>query len=212
MSVGATQSPQRPSLAETSRALLHDRVLDAVGELLADRSWPGVSMAAIAEQAGVSRQTIYNSFGNRQELAQAYVMREGARFSVAVGEAIRAHDDPTDALRAALRLFLIAAAPHPLVRAITAGEGEELLPLVTTRGAPLVEFVSDELTSVIGESWPQVPEAEVRLLTDCMVRLALSHAALPAGSAEQASADLAHVLGPHLERLVAGGKQPGRSS
>ncbi|CAN5567780.1 TetR family transcriptional regulator [soil metagenome] len=202
----------KPSLAEASRALLVERVLDAVGELLAEKSWGNVSMAAIAGRAGVSRQTLYNSFGNRQELAQAYVMREGERFVTAVGEAVRGHRDPSEALRAALELFLVAAAPHPLVRAITAGEGEELLPLVTTRGAPLVEFVTQRLALVIDENWPGIPSPEVQLLSDCLVRLALSHAALPAGPAPRAASDLAYVLGPHLDRLVAGIEAAGASS
>ncbi len=199
----STQASLRPSLADESRALLRDRVLDAVGELLADTSWPDVSMSAIADRAGVSRQTLYNSFGNRQELAQAYVMREGGRFVAAVTDAIRSHSQPREALQAALELFLVAAAPHPLVRAIGAGDGGELLPLVTTRGAPLVEFVTEQLAAVIDENWPGLPPQEVALLSDTVVRLALSHAALPGKAPEQAARELSHILAPHLDRLLA---------
>ena len=73
-------APPRPGFAEASRDLLRETVLDAVGELLAERSWPEVTMAQVAERAGVTRQTLYNSFGSRDELAQAYVMREAERF------------------------------------------------------------------------------------------------------------------------------------
>src|SRR5438128_2644013 len=109
----------RTSYPEASRTLLREMVLDAVGDQLAGRSWSDVTMANVAEQAGVSRQTLYNTFGTRQELAQAYVIREADNFLVAVGEAVRSRaDDPRAALSAALEIFLSAAATHPLVRAI----------------------------------------------------------------------------------------------
>ncbi|MDQ3935089.1 MAG: TetR/AcrR family transcriptional regulator, partial [Actinomycetota bacterium] len=88
--------------AEASRGLLRDTVLDAVGELLADREWSGVTMAEVAERSGVSRQTLYNAFGGRRDLAQAYVMREAERFIAATEQAIRSNaDDPRAALASA---------------------------------------------------------------------------------------------------------------
>src|SRR5581483_2271673 len=111
-----------------TRRLLHQRILDAVGDLLLDRAWAQVTMSAVAEHVGVSRQTLYNAFGSRPELAQAYVEQEADRFLDAVDAAVQAHaSDPREALKAALEIFLTAAGRHPLVRAITSAEaGEEL--------------------------------------------------------------------------------------
>lgn len=47
-------------------------------------------MAEAASAAGVSRQTLYNEFGTRDELGQALVIRESDRFLDAVEEAIDA--------------------------------------------------------------------------------------------------------------------------
>ena len=38
-------------------------------------------MADVAAAGGVSRQTLYNEFGTRDEFAQAFVIREGAASS-----------------------------------------------------------------------------------------------------------------------------------
>ena len=66
------------------RQLLRDRLLDAGRDQLRDRPWARVTMAEIATAAGVSRQTLYNEFGSRDEFGRALVIREGSRFLDAV--------------------------------------------------------------------------------------------------------------------------------
>ena len=60
-------------------------------------------MAEIATAAGVSRQTLYNEFGTRDEFGQALVIRESSRLLDAVEQTIAAHaEDPLAALTAGL--------------------------------------------------------------------------------------------------------------
>lgn len=193
------------SYAEASKTLLRDLVLDALADLLSDRVWADVSMSDVAKHAGVSRQTLYNAFGDRAGLAQAYVLREADRFLAAVtGEIRTREDDPRAAVSAALEIFLAAVATHPLVRAISAAEeGDELLALVTIRGAPVRDRVIEGLSAIIAETWPGVPRADTELVADCLVRLAISHAALPAGEPEETAAAIARVLSPYLDELLA---------
>jgi len=195
----------RDSFAQASRELLRDRVLDSVGELASARPWSEVTMAEVAMAAGVSRQTLYNTFGSRQEMAQAYVMREAERFVDAVSGAIRSRpDDPRDALRAALEIFLGAAETHPLIRAVASAEsGDEFLPLVTTRGGPLVADVTGRFSELMLETWPGLAAGDARLVADCLVRLAISHAALPAGTPASTADSVARILGPFVDRLLA---------
>jgi AcrR family transcriptional regulator len=190
--------------AELTRGLLRDRMVEAVGELLADRPWPKVTMAAVAGRVGVSRQTVYNTFGSRQELARAYVEREADRFLAGVDVAVREHAaQPRDALAAALAVFLGAAGQHPLVRAITSTEGgEELLPLVTTRGGPLIEHVTAHLTGLLVETWPVLRPRDAGPIADALVRLAISYAALPAGDSERTAQTIARILGPSVDELL----------
>ena len=195
----------KPTFAEASRDLLRETVLDAVGELAAERPWSEVKMADVAQVAGVSRQTLYNTFGSRQEMAQAYVLREGDRFVAAVESAIRSNaPDAQAALRSAVEVFLLAAETHPVIRAVVAsgGAGDEFLPLLTTRGGPLVAEVTDRLGQIVVESWPGVPEREAAVIADCLARLAISHAALPADRPDRTAKAIAEVLGPYLDGVI----------
>ena len=202
--MSAVGAIERPPYAEAARALLRDSVLDAAGELLRGRPWESVTMAAIAERAGVSRQTLYNEFGSRPELAQAYVMREAERFLEPVEEAVAAHtSEPRAALGAAFAAFLEMAATHPLVRAISsAEEGDELLALVTTRGGPLLEEVSERLAATLKATWPALAIGDARLVSETLVRLAISHAALPSETPERTAASVSRLLGPLVDELL----------
>jgi AcrR family transcriptional regulator len=195
----------RPTFAESSRGLLRDTVLDAVGELAAERPFAQVKMADVAEGAGVSRQTLYNTFGSRQEMAQAYVLREAGRFLEAVDAALAQHaPDARAALESALEIFLTAAATHPVIRAVAAAEeGGELLPLLTTRGGPLVDEVTTRIGAKLDEHWPGLSPADAELVADCLVRLAISHAALPGGPPAETAAKLARILGPYVDEIAA---------
>lgn len=197
---------QRPTYAEAARALLRDTLLDAAGDLMRERGWGEVTMAGVAAAAGVSRQTLYHTFGSRSDVAQAYVLRETDRFVASVEAALRAHAaDPRRALVAALDVFLAAAEGHPLIRAIVSGgDGDELLALVTTRGGPVLGLAADRLAAVLSAIWPEVDAASIALVADCVVRLAISHATLPGGPPETTAAALGEVLGPYLEQVVRG--------
>ncbi|HTW41426.1 MAG TPA: TetR family transcriptional regulator [Solirubrobacteraceae bacterium] len=202
----ATATDRRPPYAVAARELLRNTLLDAACEQLAGRRWSEVTMADIAGAAGVSRQTLYNEFGSRDEFAQVLVMREADRFLVAVQGAVNAHlDDPAQALAAAFDVFLQAAAENPLVRTIVHGDGaEELLALFTTHGTPLVEGAAERLTEVILAGWPLIARADIELLSECLVRLAISYAGLPKGPTSMSAASVATLLGPYVEQLIAG--------
>ncbi len=185
-----------------------DSLLDATGELLAERTWSEVRMADVGEQAGVSRQTVYNAFGTREGLALAYVNREAERFLAAVAEVVAAHaDDPARALRAALEIFLAAAGTHPLVRAISAAQdGDELLVLVTTGGGPVLGPVTDGLAGTIRDTWPEADPDAAALAADTLVRLAISHAALPTATPEQTADRVARILAPYIDAQIGRGR------
>lgn len=197
-------TPPRTPYSVAARELLRDTLLDAAQAELQERRWSEVTMADIARSAGVSRQTLYNEFGSRDEFAQILVIRESDRFLDAVEAAVRAHlDEPAVALAAAFGVFLTAAAENPLVRTIVGGDGaEQLLALFTTQGKPLVDRASERVTDVLLSGWPLVPREDAELLSECLVRLAISYAALPQGPASMTAASLAKLLGPYIERVV----------
>jgi AcrR family transcriptional regulator len=188
-----------------ARELLRNTLLDSACEELQGRRWADITMADIALAAGVSRQTLYKEFGSREEFAQVLVLREADRFLAAVQEAVHGHlADPAGALSAAFDVFLGAAAENALVRTIIEGDGaEELLALFTTHGKPLVDSAAERLTAVMLDGWPQLQRGDAKLLSECLVRLAISYAALPQGPASMTASSVARLLGPYIERLVA---------
>jgi AcrR family transcriptional regulator len=195
-------SPAR--FSQAARELLRERVLDSLGELLAANSWSELTMADVAARAGVSRQSVYNGFGARAELARVYIAREAERFLAGADAAIREHaHDPIEALTAALAGFLQEAKTHPLLAAITSREGaEDLLPLVTTRGGPLVHAATERLSRSILDTWPEVARSDAKTLSEVLVRLAISYAALSPGPARQTAQRLACMIGPAIERML----------
>lgn len=188
--------------AVAARALLRDTLLDAARGELEQRPWSEVTMADVAQAAGVSRQTLYKEFGSREAFAQAFVLREAERFIAAIEGALDAHlDDPIAALSAAFSLFLEAAAQDRLVRAAIAGSGE-MLPFVTTHGQPLVRGAAERLCVAIGARWPEASAHDAGLLAECLVRLGISYAALPVRPAGMTASSIAELLGPYIERAL----------
>jgi AcrR family transcriptional regulator len=195
----------RPTYAQATKSLLRERLLDAADELLRARVWASISMADIARGAGVSRQTLYNELGSREDFAQAYILRESDRFLATVEEAVRAHlDDPHAALCAAFEVFLDAAAENQLIQTVLAGDGSDgLLALFTTHGAPVLALATERLAAILTYGWPQVDVAELRLLADALVRLAISHVTAPRDPPARTAASITRLLTPSVEQMLA---------
>jgi AcrR family transcriptional regulator len=199
---GIGSPAERTPYPVAARELLRSTLFDAARHELARRPWNEVTMADVAAAAGVSRQTLYKEFGSREEFARALVLREGDRFVAAVEGAMDAHlDDPTAALLDAFGLFLTVAAEDPLIRGALAGE-DEMLPFVTTQGEPLIERATERLHAAIISRWPQVSPHDVALLSECLVRLAISYATLPAGPAGLTASSITELLGPYIDQAI----------
>lgn len=195
----------RSSFQAATRDLLRETAFGAARELLAGQPWSKLSMGVIASTAGVSRQTLYNEFGNREQFGQALVQHDAERFLEGVEAAMRENfGDPQVAITAALEQFLTAAADDPLVRALLSDEGEGgLLPFVTTKGLPIVAWAGDRVAGVVAEGWPEIEAGDARLLAGTLVRLAISYVTTPAGAPDETARDAAHLLAPFAERALA---------
>ena len=191
----------RTPYPEAAKALRRDTLFGVARDLVQQRAWSEITMSEIASAAGVSRQTLYNEFGSRDEFAQALVIREGERFLDAVDAAVREHlDDPRAAVGAALGTFLRTAGEDPLVRILLSDDGAGgLLPFVTTQGMPVVQWATARLSATIEDGWPGAPPAKVRLLAESLVRLAISHVTAPGESPETTAERTGELLGPFID-------------
>jgi AcrR family transcriptional regulator len=183
---------------------MRESILQAVEDLIRDRGWEATRMADVASLAGVSRQTLYQLYGSRDALAQAYVLRETERFLGSVVDAVRGRaDDPLAAIEAGLDVFLTGAADSVMVKAILQGHaGDELLPLVTTQGLPVIQAAEHVLTDVIAELWPQIQADDARLFAGSIVRLAISHITTPTSTPETTVKDIVRLLTPFASQAL----------
>jgi AcrR family transcriptional regulator len=194
----------RTPYQEAARELLRQTVFDAARDQLARQPWSEITMADIASGAGVSRQTLYNEFGNRNEFGFAFVIHEAERFMDDVEKAVREHlDDQHAAILAALEHFLQTAGDDPLISILLSDDGTGgMLPFVTTQGLPVVQWATDRLATVIEDGWPQAPAADVQTLSESLVRLAISYVTTPGESAEETAKRVANLLSPFIEKAL----------
>lgn len=183
------------------RTPLHDTIVTAVDELVRSRGWVATTMSDVAAAAGVSRQTVYNEFGSRQVLIEAYVLREVEALVAGVEDAIRAcRHDAHLAMRAAFGLFLELASDEPLVRVIVADAGGgELIRLLTDLGR---QVATDRVGGLIVQVWPQVGARDARLLAESMARLAISHALVPTSDSRDTAAEVARMIAPFIDAIL----------
>jgi AcrR family transcriptional regulator len=142
MSGDVKRRPYRSERRREQAAQTRERVLDTAAALFCERGWEGSSIAAIAEAAGVSQETVYARFGSKRALLGELVQR-----------AVRGADR---------RPVPEQSAPRALVEA---DDAEELLRLFAAdislrieRGAPLIAVVA-----AAARSEPELAELYARL-------------------------------------------------
>jgi len=177
---------------------LRERIMDAAVDLIVAYGYRRLRMRDVAEASGVSRQTLYNEFGDKWGLARALVLRDTELFLDEVDAALAAHDDLTAAVRAAVLYSLTSAAGHPLRKAVLTGAGAELLPLLTTEAEPQLFAARTRLVDHVRAHWPAIPEAEVTAVVDAAVRLTMSHMMLPGEPPEVVAARIAAMVTRYL--------------
>jgi AcrR family transcriptional regulator len=181
------------------RRTLRDDLLDAAAAMIIERGFRRVRMQDVADAVGVSRQTVYNEFGDKWRLAEALNLRENDRYLDAVDDALNPHDDLYSAVAAAVAYTLTTAADDPLKKAVLTGSGsEDLLPLMTTRAEPVLFTAKRRIVAHTLRQWPHLDEADVSDLADAVVRLTMSHVVLPMDPPDIVAARLARLVARYL--------------
>jgi len=88
----------RDWLASRRTEVAADRILDAAGQLFAEKEAATVGMHEIASAAGCSRATLYRYFENRDALYTAYVHRESYRLYREMTDQINSVVEPSERL------------------------------------------------------------------------------------------------------------------
>lgn len=159
-------------------------LLDAAADLLAAHGFHGLRMIEVASRAGVSRQTVYNEFGNKEGLVQAVAAHRTLEYLDGVTTRLQQDPDPWQAMRSAFRFTFEQTEKDRLVSAVLTGQdAEDLLPFLTTRGHPVLFQATEVVERHLSAHFPG---RHVRLTAETTVRLALSHLLMPSGDLDGA--------------------------
>ena len=118
-------TPLRPRMAASrsnpeaftgKRAATRHRLLDAATQLIVRDGFDAVSMTAVAEEAGITRQTVYRYFPNARELVRAALMRGGRELLEGQILVFQGEGDPRELLVEAVMAALRTIRHNPLLR------------------------------------------------------------------------------------------------
>lgn len=188
------------SFRESVQLLLRDRLLDAAGSIICEAGWAAVTMIKIADRAGVSRQTVYNEFGNKRQIAEQLILRELDRFLDLVRTRMGEEREIAAALRSAAQGSLEEAAANPLLRAILGtahARSTDLLPLMTTESLDLIEGATAAVLSAVEDNAFDTGGLDGpgrRALAETVVRMVLSHLVRPTKPPAEAAADVGWIV------------------
>ena len=117
-----------------------ETLLDAAHAAVADRPWAGVRMVELAADAGVSRQTLYNEFGNKEGLGAALVRHRVEGFvhdaAAVAAQAVLRGADPPAGLAVSVGWMLRTIGGEPIVRSALTGCWTPWMPLAAHSRPP----------------------------------------------------------------------------
>jgi len=185
------------TFAARAKASLRELLLDAAARLLAVHGYAGLRMADVAAAAGVSRQTVYNEFGNKAALVEAVTLRTTSEFLDSIHQRLESATDLLTGIHHAVVYLIEHGRENSLVAAALGTQaGEDLLPLLTTRGEPVLSAATNTAAAVYQEYGVSEPAAT--LLAETVARLSLSHLVLPTHSAAEAADMICAAIAPFL--------------
>lgn len=162
-----------------------EQLIDAALAVILEQGYSGVSIEAIAREAGVTRPVVYDHFPNLAQLVHALVAREERVSLEQLEQVVPANPgdrDPADVLAGGVRRFLEAVRDRPATWRLI------LLPL---EGTP--EIVRDHV---------ERNRARIIKRIERLVQWAIDRGELPDGLDLELAARAIHDLGEQAGRMV----------
>jgi AcrR family transcriptional regulator len=125
----------RPEESDTAA-----RILDAALSLYLEFGLRRTTMDDVARQAGIGRVTVYRHYADKNALFQAVVLRECWRSIHEIEAKLAAITDPEARIVESFVLVVNGSRRHPLMRRLLDTEPEWLLPHLTIKGGPIIDF------------------------------------------------------------------------
>lgn len=201
-----TPKPARKRQARGQRRM--EQLLDAAADVFAEKGFKGASTNAVAARAGASPGTLYQFFGNKEELAEALMARYVDRLRAAHGEAF-------DPALASLPLDeLLDRVIDPLIAFDRANPGfpalladPDLSPELAGAKKPAQQVMFDRLDLIFETRAPHLEPGERRRTAEVAVHLFRGLLPLIMGAAEgeelaAVTAETKRALGAYLSSVI----------
>jgi len=168
------------------------RVLDAAERRAIEVGMAKLRVGHVAAAAGVSRQTVYNEFGDKFGLAEAVAVRVADRLVDLIAGELARHPSLPEAVASGMALALRVAAEQPLVELTLARkDNDDMIALLTTDAVAVIETVTTRLVEIGGKLWPDIAHTDHVLIADLATRMTISHLVCVTERPEQAARKLA---------------------
>lgn len=155
------------------------RILDAAFASAGRVGLGRLTMADVAREARLSRQTVYRYFSSKHDLLMALVIREEGVLFEQLQAAIAPHRELRPAVEAAFRTMLRAIRAHPLLDRVMATEPQELLPYLTVETNPVRDMGIRAMEQVFSERMEGVSPMLAHRAAELCSRLITSYAIMP---------------------------------
>ncbi|HVM39325.1 MAG TPA: helix-turn-helix domain-containing protein [Acidimicrobiia bacterium] len=180
-----------------------EAILDAARACFLERGIEATTMAAVAEQAGISRVWLYRHVENRDHLVTAVVRREAQRFLEGVRARLEPGRGPVEVVTHAFAHAICTLRHHDLLQTALRSEPEKILPFLTVQATPMLRAGASAV-AVLLEEHAGLDTARARRCAEWLVRFAASTVLTPDAlidldDEEELEALVRGVLGPLLE-------------
>lgn len=181
--------------ALSQEEITRGRILDAAFDCAQRFGLRRTTMGDVARSASVSRQTVYRYFPTKHVLFGALVLREEERINQLSRETVDAIPDRLEAIAAGIATVLHWLRQHPLLDSLLKAEPSELLPYLTTEAYPMIALATRTSEEILGERFPEAPQALVHRAAESLGRVMLSYAITPpAEPADEVARSLAELF------------------
>jgi AcrR family transcriptional regulator len=171
------------------------RILDAVFSCAERYGLSRTTIADVAKEARLSRQTLYRYFPGRHALLAALVLREEERIIASVKQAIEPHRELRPAMEAAFVATLKTFREHPLLDKVMATEPQELLPYLTVEANPVMSLGKRLMEHVFAARAHDADPRLVHRAAETCARVFISYAVTPpADDIDEVAASLADLI------------------
>lgn len=179
--------------------------MDAALARASEVPWNQVRMADLAQDVGVSRQTIHNEFGTKDSLVAALFESELERVLVGLDEVISEATTFECGLRDALLWVLDELAKLPVIRRMVAdardGSTDGLIPFLTYQSFAVMEPTRRRIVEAGMRRWPSIDSEVASVVAEFSVRFVLGQLVAPSDLAREQLVKGLVVMARHLDDL-----------